>query len=193
MQIKNTNRITRIIETLTAENFVKLKHFKNFKDIRWIKWFKKSEKHKQINLIFELIISKQKNKIIKKNIIWNKKTHAYERKYRNAFVKQCFNCWTYDYTKIQCHLIIKCDFSAKFDHNTKKCSMSKTKIICINCENNYMFMIKQCMIRKKKSKKIKVVKAIIFFFYFKRFSTLTKDFFFVIKHTLFFRQQQWKK
>ena len=34
MQIKDINKITRIIETLTAENSVKLKHFKDFKDIR---------------------------------------------------------------------------------------------------------------------------------------------------------------
>ena len=46
MQIKNTNKITRIIETLTAENSVKLKHFRNFKDIKWIKWLKKFEKNK---------------------------------------------------------------------------------------------------------------------------------------------------
>ena len=153
MQIKNTNKITRIIETLTAENSVRLKHFRNFKDIKWIEWLKKSEKNKQTSLILELTISKQTNEIIRKNIIWSEKTHACERKYRNASVKQCFNCWAYDHTKIQCHSIIKCDFCAKFDHNTKKCSMSKTKIICINCENSHIFMIKQCMIKKKKLKK----------------------------------------
>ena len=186
MQIKNTNKITRIIETLTAENFVKLKHFRNFKDIRWIEWLKKSEKNKQTSLILELTISKQTNEIIRKNIIWSEKTHACERKYRNASVKQCFNCWIYDHTEIQCHSIIKCDFCAKSDHKTKKCSMSKTKIICINCENNHIFMIKQCMIRKKKLKKIKAVRAIIFFFYSEQFSTLTKDFFFSSLNTFFF-------
>ena len=186
MQIKNTNKITRIIETLTAENSVRLKHFRDFKDIRWIEWFKKSEKNKQTSLILELIISKQTNEIIRKSIIWNEKTHACERRYRNASVKQCFNCWTYDHTKIQCHSIIKCDFCAKFDHNTKKCSMSKTKIICINCENNHIFMIKQCMIRKKKLKKIKVVRTITLLFYFERFSTSTKDFSFSSSNTIFF-------
>ena len=185
MQIKNTNKITRIIETLTAKNSVRLKHFKDFKDIKWIEWFKKSEKNKQTSLILELITSKQTNEIIRKNIIWNEKTHACERKYRNASIKQCFNCWVYDHTKIQCHSIIKCDFCAKSDHKTKKCSMSKTKIICINCENNHIFMIKQCMIRKKKLKKIKIVKAITFFFYFERFSTSTKNLFFSSSNTLF--------
>ena len=185
IQIKNTNKITRIIETLTAENFIKLKHFKNFKNIKWIEWFKKFEKNKQTSLILELAISKQTNEIIRKNIIWNEKTHACERKYRNASVKQCFNCWTYDHTKIQCHSIIKCDFCAKSDHKTKKCSMSKTKIICINCENNHIFMIKQCMIRKKKLKKIKTVKTITSLFYFERFSTSTKDLFFSSSNTLF--------
>ena len=184
MQIKNTNKITRIIETLTAENSVRLKHFRNFKDIKWIEWLKKSEKNKQTSLILELTISKQTNEIIRKNIIWSEKTHACEKKYRNASVKQCFNCWAYDHTEIQCHSIIKCDFCAKSDHKTKKCSMSKTKIICINCENNHIFMIKQCMIKKKKLKKIKVVKAIIFFFYFERSSTSTKDFF-LSSNTLF--------
>ena len=186
MQIKNTNKITRIIETLTAENSVKLKHFKNLKDIKWIEWLKKSEKNKQTNLIIELIISKQTKEIIKKSIIWNEKTHACERKYRNASVKKCFNCWTYDHTKIRCHSIIKCDFCAKSDHKTKKCSMSKTKIICINCENNHIFMIKQCIIRKKKLKKIKAVRAVIFFFYSERFSTSTKDFLFSSSNKLFF-------
>ena len=99
MQIKNTNKITRIIETLTAKNSVRLKHFKNFKDIRWIEWFKKSEKNKQTSLILELTISKQTNEIIKKSIIWSEKTHACEWKYRNTSVKQCFNCWTYDHTE----------------------------------------------------------------------------------------------
>ena len=186
MQIKNTNKITRIIETLTAENSVRLKHFRNFKDIKWIEWLKKSEKNKQTNLILELIISKQTNEIIKKSIIWSEKTHACEKKYRNASVKQCFNCWAYDHTEIQCHSIIKCDFCAKSDHKTKKCSMSKTKIICINCENSHIFMIKQCMIRKKKLKKIKAVKAVISLFYFERFSTSTKDLFFSSSNTLFF-------
>ena len=178
MQIKNTNKITRIIETLTAENSVRLKHFRNFKDIKWIEWLKKSEKNKQTSLILELTISKQTNEIIRKNIIWSEKTHACEKKYRNASVKQCFNCWAYDHTEIQCHSIIKCDFCAKSDHKTKKCSMSKTKIICINCENSHIFMIKQCMIRKKKLKKIKADRTVTFFFYSERSSTSTKDLFF---------------
>ena len=178
MQIEDTNRITRIIETLTAENSVRLKHLRDFKDIRWIEWLKKSEKNKQTNLILELIISKQTNEIIRKSIIWSEETHACERKYRNALVKQCFNCWTYDHTEIQCHLIIKCDLCAKSDHKTKKCSMSKTKIICINCENSHIFMIKQCMIRKKKLKKIKAVKAVIFSFILNDLRHQQKIFFF---------------
>ena len=184
MQIKNTNKITRIIETLTAKNSVRLKYFKDFKDIKWIEWLKKFEKNKQTNLILELITSKQTNEIIKKSIIWSEKTHACERKYRNASIKQCFNCWVYDHTEIQCHSIIKCDFCAKSDHKTKKCSMSKTKIICINCENSHIFMTKQCMIRKKKLKKIKTVKAVILFYYFERFSTSTKNLFFSSSNTL---------
>ena len=63
--------------------------------------------------------------------------------------------------------------------------MSKTKIICINCENNHIFMIKQCIIRMKKLKKIKVVKAVILFFHSERFSTSTKNFFFSSSNTLF--------
>ena len=63
--------------------------------------------------------------------------------------------------------------------------MSKTKIICINCENSYIFMIKQCMIRKKKLKKIKTVKAIIFLFYSERSSTSTKNLLFSSSNTLF--------
>ena len=185
MQIKITNRITRIIETLTAENSVRLKHLRDLKDIRWIEWLKKPEKNKQTNLILELAISKQTNEIIKKSIIWNEETHACEKRYRNASIKQCFNCWAYDHTKIQCHSIIKCDLCAKSDHKTKKCSMSKTKIICINCENSHIFMTKQCMIKKKKLKKIKVVKAVTFLFYSERSSTSTKDFFFSSSNTLF--------
>ena len=47
-------------------------------------------------------------------------------------------------------------------------------------------MIKQCMIRKKKLKKIKAVKVVTFLFYSERFSTSTKNLLFSSSNTLFF-------
>ena len=54
-------------------------------------------------------------------------------------------------------------------------------------------MTKQCMIRKKKPKKIKAVRAIISLFYFERFSTSTKDLFFSSSNTLFFLDSSSKR
>lgn len=148
--IVNANQIS----TLTVEN------------INYMNWLKKFffEKIDKTIAIIEFRFSTTTNEIIRKNFIWNDKIHACEKLIKNCRIKQCFNCFVYDYIKIQCRSIQKCDKCDENDHEANTYQIFKFKIKCVVCDNFHKIDAKIYHRHRTKTKKIKTMKIVVFFF-----------------------------
>lgn len=114
--------------------------------------------------MLEMTSFEKTNEILRKHLIWDGETHICERFNKNNKIKQCFNCWVYDYIKIQCHFFKKCDICGEPEHK-EVCQVFKTKVKCSNCEEGHHVQSKLCAHRQKEIEKLKAVRAVTPFYF----------------------------